>query len=55
MKENHYKGLQNAILRGSVLVILYVIMSVLITGCDDNNNGNGSLRAVLSVQESAAN
>ena len=52
MKENHYKGVQSAILRGSGLVILFMIMSVLVISCDENNTDSGSLRAVLSVRES---
>ncbi|TDI89389.1 MAG: hypothetical protein E2O72_06610 [Candidatus Dadabacteria bacterium] len=51
MKEDYCRSTESAILKISCLVILFMIMLVLITGCDENNKGNGSLRAVLSVQE----
>jgi len=52
MTENYYQGAENAILKGSCYVILFIFMSVMITGCDENNKDGRSLNAVLSVQES---
>jgi len=38
--------------RKYIVTTLLTFFLMVIVGCDDNNKGNGSLKAVLSVQES---